>query len=93
MNRPDFAKWGQSPSEIRRLSLEAEHVRSRERYQALYLIGSGQTNATQWAKQIGRNQRTVLEWVRQYNEAGPAGVAYRHSGGRRPLFVPNKKLR
>lgn len=93
MIRPDFTKWGQSPNDIRRLSIEAEHARSRERYQALYLIGSGQTNATQWAKQIGRNQRTVLEWVHQYNEAGPAGVAYRPSGGRRPLFVPNKKLR
>jgi transposase len=91
MIRPDFAKWGQSPLDIRRLSVEAEHVRSRERYQALYLIGSGQTNASQWAKQIGRNQRTVLGWVHQYNEAGPAGIEYRHSGGRHPLFVPNKK--
>ena len=91
MIRPDFAKWGQSPADIRRLSLEAEHVRSRERYQALYLIGSGQTNATQWAKEIGRNQRTVLGWVHYYNEAGPAGIEYRHSGGRSPLLAPNKK--
>lgn len=92
MIRPDFAKWGQSPDDIRRLSLEAEHVRSRERYQALYLIGSGQTNASQWAKRIGRNQRTVLEWVHHYNEAGPTGIEYRHSGGRRPLFARSKKL-
>ena len=92
MIRPNFAKWGQSPDDLRRLSLQANHVRSRERYQTLYLIGSGQTNASQWAKQIGRNQRTVLEWVHQYNEAGPAQIEYRHSGGRRPLFAPNKKL-
>jgi len=92
MIRPDFAKWGQSPTEIRRLSLEAEHVRSRERYQALYQIGRGQINATQWAKEIGRNQRTVLGWVHQYNNTGPCGIEYQPSGGRRPLFAPKKKL-
>jgi transposase len=93
MIRPDFAKWGQCPTEIRRLSIEAEHARSRERYQALYQIGSGQINATQWAKEIGRNQRTVLGWVHQYNETGPSGIKYQHSGGRHPLFAPKKKLR
>ncbi len=91
MIRPDFDKWGQSLTEIRQLGIEAEHARSRERYQALYMIGSGQSNATQWAKEIGRNQRTVLEWVHRYNEVGPSGLEYRHSGGRRPLFVPQKK--
>lgn len=45
MIRPDFAKWGQVPDDIFRLSLEAEHPRSRERFQALNLIGIEQTNA------------------------------------------------
>lgn len=52
MIRPDFAKWGQTPEEIYRLSLEAEHARSRERFQALYMIGTHQTNATQWAERM-----------------------------------------
>lgn len=54
MIRPDFAQWGQTPEDIYRLSLDAEHPRSRERFQALYMIGTKQTNATQWAKRIGR---------------------------------------
>ncbi len=46
MIRPDFAKWGQPPEEIYQLSLKAAHVRSRERFQALYMIGTQQINAT-----------------------------------------------
>jgi hypothetical protein len=46
MIRPDFAKWGQSPEEIYQLSLKAAHARSRERFQALHMIGTQQVNAT-----------------------------------------------
>jgi hypothetical protein len=54
MIRPDFAKWGQTADDLRRLAVEAEHMRSRERFQALYMIGTQQFNATEWAEQIGR---------------------------------------
>ena len=91
MIRPEFGKWGQSAQEILKLSLEAEHKRTRERYQALYMIGSGQANATQWAEQIGRQDVTVMNWVHRYNEHGPAGMVYRHSGGRSPLFARARK--
>ncbi len=63
MVRPDTAKWGQELADLRRLSLEAEHRRTRERFQALYMIGSRQTNATAWAREIGRTLDTVLRWV------------------------------
>jgi transposase len=81
MIRPDFEKWNQSAEEMRRLSLEAEHKRSRERFQALYMIGTGQSNASQWAKTIKRCKQTVLGWVHGYNEAGLSGVYYQHTGG------------
>ena len=38
MIRPDFEKWGQKAKDIRDLSTDAEHKRSRERFQALYMI-------------------------------------------------------
>ena len=82
MIRPDFQKWVQSAEDIQRLSIEAEHVRSRERFQALYMIGTGQANASQWAKQIKRRKQTVLAWIHRYNEKGPTGIKYQHSGGR-----------
>lgn len=91
MLRPDYSKWNQTLEELLQLSMEANNVRSRERYLALYMIGSGQSNATQWAAQIAPNgypeNQTVMGWVHRYNAAGPAGVAYQHSGGR-PPFLP-----
>lgn len=83
---PDTAKWGQTNDDLRRLAIEAAHPRTRERYQALYVIASRQKNATQWAKEIGRTDDTVLSWVHAYNEEGPEGIEFRHTGGRRPLF-------
>jgi transposase len=91
MIRPDFQKWDQTAEDIRHLSIASEHLRSRERYQALYMIGSGQSNATQWAKEIKRCKQTVLSWVHQYNRFGPARMAYRHSGGRRPKLSDIEK--
>lgn len=44
MVRPEFEKWNQTVEDIRRLSIEAEHPRSRERLQALYMIASKQEN-------------------------------------------------
>jgi transposase len=82
MVRPDFEKWHQSAEEIRRLSIEADHPRSRERFQALYMIGTAQKNASQWAKQINRQKQTVLEWVHRYNDDGPDSLCYHHTGGR-----------
>lgn len=86
MVRPDFAKWEESIEEIRRLSIEAAHPRSRERYQALYMVGSKQYNAGQWAQEIGREDETVLHWIHKYNEGGSESVGYRHSGGVQPLL-------
>jgi transposase len=90
MIRPDFGKWDQDSEAVRRLSIEAEHARSRERFLALYMIGSGQRNATEWAKETGRGPRTVMEWVHKYNAEGPSALYYQHSGGRRPLFAQQK---
>ena len=93
MIRPDFAKWGQSRAEIYQLSLKAGHARSRERFQALYMIGTQQANATEWAKQIGRKNQTVMAWVHQYNEQGPESLHYQRTGGRAPLLANHKKRR
>jgi transposase len=93
MIRPDFQKWAQSAEEIRRLSVEAKHARSRERFQALYMIGTGQANASQWAKQIKRRKQTVLAWVHRYNESGPVGIKYQHTGGRSMKLSEAEKKR
>lgn len=87
MLRPDFNKWGQTAEDVRQLSIHATHSRSRERYQALYLIGTGQTNATRWAKQIGRDDQTVMSWIHLYNIEGPEALLYKRTGGHPPFLA------
>ena len=87
MVRPELVKWGQSVSDLRRLSTEAEHARTRERFLALYMIASEQSSATAWAKEIGRTKETVLGWIHAYNRAGPEALTYRRTGGRSPFLA------
>lgn len=86
MIRPDVAKWNQTPDDFRRLATEAKHPRTRERLLALYQIVTGQSNATQWAAQIGRCDESVMGWIHRYNQEGPDSLVYRRSGGRGPFF-------
>ena len=88
MIRPEVQRWGQTTGDLRRLATEAEHPRTRERYLALFLIASGETNATLWAERIGRCDECVMGWIHKYNEGGPEALTYRRSGGRAPFLRP-----
>lgn len=90
MVRVELARWGQTVEDLRRASVGAAHPRTRERFQALYLIASGRFNATACAAHIGREDETVLGWVHRYNERGPDSLAYRRTGGRAPLLPRNR---
>jgi transposase len=86
MVRPDMAKWGQSLADLRRLAIESAHPRTRERFLALYEIGSGRMSAKRWAEANGCQIETVLRWLHRYNDQGPEAVVYQRTGGRLPLF-------
>jgi transposase len=90
MVHPDMTKWGQTLADLRRLSIESEHARTRERFLALFMIGSGQTTATGWAGEVNHTKETVLGWVHQYNDKGPAAMTYRRTGGRPPFLARSK---
>lgn len=91
MVRPDIEKWGQSLTDLRRMATEAGHPRARERFLALYMIGSKRTSAAGWSVEIGRTDETVLGWVHAYNAGGPEALKYRRTGGRLPLFRKSKQ--
>src|SRR3954468_7534494 len=93
MVRVEMTKWGQTLEDLRRASVSATHRRSRERFQALYLIASGRFNATACAAHIGRQDETVLGWAHRYNARGPDALAYRRSGGRAPLLHRRRSSR
>src|SRR5947199_8829931 len=79
--RVDYARWGQAPEDLRHLALSAPHARTRERALALFDITQGRC-----AARTGRHPQTVMGWVHAYNAQGPAALAFRRTGGRRPLF-------
>jgi hypothetical protein len=83
----DMAKWGQNLEDLRRASRDTPHRRSRERFQARYLIASGRFNATTCAAPIGRQDATVLVWVHRDNELGPDALTSRRTGGRAPFLI------
>ena len=77
-------RWEQTPDDLRRLAVDAPQARTRERFFALFQMTQG-WSALQWAAEIGRKHATVLAWAHTYNEHGPEVVAFRHTGGWRPL--------
>jgi hypothetical protein len=78
-------KWNQTPDFLRKLALEHEHPRTRERFLALYEIASGK-NATQVSRATGRNHQTVMGWVHQCNKSGHESLFYRRTGASLPIF-------
>src|SRR4051812_37801108 len=85
--RVDYARWGQTPEDLRHLALSAPHARTRERALAPFDITQHRC-ATQVAVRTGRRAHTVMDWVPAYNQGGPDALAFRRTGGRRPLFFP-----
>ena len=88
--RGDLARWGQTPEDLRHLALNAPHARTRERALALFDITQHRC-ATQVAGRTGRRAHTVMDWVHGYNQGGPAALAFRRTGGRRPFFAHSAK--
>jgi hypothetical protein len=84
--RVDYARWGQTPEDLRHLAVSALHARTRERALALFDI-TQHSCATQVAMRTGRRAHTVMDWVHAYNQGGPDALAFRRTGGRRPFFA------
>ena len=91
MLRVDYARWGQSPEDLRCLAVSAPHARTRERALALFEITQGRC-ATRLAGRTGRHPQTVMGWVHAYNEHGSAALLYRRSGGRPPFARGSRRL-
>jgi|RifCSP13_3_1023840.scaffolds.fasta_scaffold27985_2 hypothetical protein len=90
MLRVEHEKWGQTPDDLRRLAIESEHARTRERFLALYQITQG-SSATAWAQRTGRHDDTVQQWVHDYDQHGPEALKYRRTGGWSPFARTSSK--
>ena len=90
MLRVEYARWGQSPQDLRSVAPSAPHARTRERALALFEITQGRC-ATRLAGRTGRHPQTVIAWVHAYNAQGPDALGFRRTGGRRPFFARTAK--
>ena len=89
MLRVDYARWKQTPDDLRRFAVDAPHPRTRERFLALYEITQAAC-ATGVAEETARHHQTVMRWVHWYNERGPDALTWRHSGGHPPFARTSK---
>src|SRR5215204_3918019 len=80
----EYARWGQSPQDLRRWAMSAPHARTRERALAIDEITQGSC-ATRVAARTGRHPQTIMGWVHAYNAQGPGTLAFRRTGGRPPF--------
>ena len=89
MLRVDHARWGQTPADLRELAMSASHLRTRERFLALYEI-TQESCATRIAERTHRHPQTVMEWLHLYNTRGPEALTYQRTGGRPPFARRSK---
>ena len=79
MLRVEYARWGQTPADLRELAMSASHRRTRERFLALYEI-TQESCATRVAERTHRHPQTVMEWLHLYNTGGPKALTYQRTG-------------
>src|ERR687890_1775495 len=77
MLRDEYARWDQTPADLRELAMSASHPRTRERFLALYEI-TQESCATRVAAQARRHPQTVMEWLHLYNT--PEALVYQRTG-------------
>src|SRR3954470_10280870 len=74
MLRVEYARWDQTPADLRELAMSASHRRTRERFLALYEI-TQESCATRVAERTRRHPQTVMEWLHLYNTRGPEAIS------------------
>jgi transposase len=87
-----LARWKMNVSGLRERMYGAPTARERERWHAIWLLVCG-WSAAQVATALERDAHTIGQWVKDFSEQGPAGLAYEHSGGTPPPSMRANKRR
>lgn len=66
---------------------EAPNEAAHQRRMAIWLTHTGKLHAHKVAEILGISTQAVWLWIRQYNQAGPAGLVRNGRGGRRRGFM------
>ena len=75
--------WQLDVNQVRDHVYRAATPRERERWHAVWLLAHG-WSAEQVAEALERDVRTIADWMTDFAQHGPAGVAFEQSGGSPP---------
>ena len=78
-----LGRWQLDVKAVRERVYRAATPRERERWHALWLLARG-WSAAQVAEALERDAHTIGDWVENFREKGPAGVAFAQTGGAPP---------
>jgi transposase len=86
-----LTQWDLDERTVRERMYAAPTPRERERWHALWLLARGWSEA-QVATALERDAHTIGSWVTAFGTAGPASLAFEHTGGSPPpLTRPPKR--
>jgi transposase len=78
-----LGRWQLNVKAVRERMYGAPTPRERERWHAVWLLAQG-WSAAQVAEALERDAHTIGAWAEEFQEKGPAGLAFEPSGGASP---------
>jgi len=84
-------RWQLDMRQVRERMYRAPTPRERERWHALWLLARG-WSAAQVAEALERDPHTVGDWLEDFHQAGPAGLAFEQTGGSPPPSTRGSRL-
>jgi len=78
-----LGRWQLDVNAARERVYRAATPRERERWHALWLLARG-WSAAQVAEALERDVHTIGDWVEDFRQKGPAGLAFEQTGGAPP---------
>ena len=82
--------WKLDVKAVRERVYRALTPRERERWHALWVLARG-WSAAQVAEALERDAHTVGDWVEDFRQKGPAGLAFEQTDGRPPPSTRRSK--
>jgi transposase len=76
-------RWKLDVKAVRERVYRAPTARERERWHALWLLARG-WSAVQVAEALERDAHTIGDWIEDFRQKGPAGLAFEQTGGSPP---------
>ncbi len=87
-----LGRWQFDERQVRDRMYRAPTPRERERWHAVWLAGRG-WSAARVAEALERDAHTIGEWLAQFRENGPAGLAFQQTGGSPPPSTSRSRPR